>query len=78
MHTTMTRLINAPSDMPTADAVAVAELHTDGALHAFLCWNDREYACGHESGEFDTPDRPALIDMVVTALTGVPYGVCAS
>jgi hypothetical protein len=78
MNTTMTRLINAPSDMPTADALELAEAHSDDALDGFLRWNDDEYECAQDSGEFDTPDRPALVDMVVTALTGVPYGVCAS
>jgi hypothetical protein len=78
MYTTMTRLINAPSYMPTAEALALAEMHSDDALDGFLRWNDDEYECAQDSGEFDTPDRAALVDMTVTALTGVPYGACAS
>ena len=78
MYNSSERLINAASDMPVADALALAEAHSDGALDTFLRWNDDEYECAQDSGEFDEPNREQLVDMTVTALTGVPYGACAA
>jgi len=63
-------LIACPDGLSVAEATKLASEHTDGALHAFLCWNDREYAAGHASGEFERAERADLIAMTVATLTG--------